>query len=164
MGTLWGTVIWFHCSASNRFSCLPWSNNEHMWNKEHSLDGAKTFSGVTISFLHYILILSPLNSTLWSVSYWLFLCEELFGGEKRFSLFLFCLDADVSLSIDIKMFPLTFMLVFFLLLFVWRYTTLSKAQTATLWPGVLRSFSIKTDKKEWWQLGNCRARPACHYW
>lgn len=52
----------------------------------------------------------------------------------------------------------------FLLLFVWHYTTLSKAQTATSWPGVLRSFSIKMDKKEWWQLGNCRARPACHYW
>lgn len=29
-----------------------------MWNKEHSLGGAKTFSGITISFLRCVLILS----------------------------------------------------------------------------------------------------------
>lgn len=169
MGALWGTVFWFHCSASNRFFCLPQSNSQLMWNKEHSLGGAKTFSGITISFLRCVLILSAGIILAVSSSNGLCLLKKkirclwgALGMKKICSIFVLfrcrCISEHRHKNVSPDIYN------GFLLLFVWHYTTLSKAQTATLWPGVLRSFSIKMDKKEWWQLGNCRARPACHYW
>lgn len=121
-----------------------------MWDEKHSLGGAKALSGTTISSLHFPIIILLLTISLpsitlsglynnssffpnglcpnkdkmhWKIWKLSFIFVE-FGEEKD----LFYLDTDISLSIDIKTSPLTFIMFFF----VWRYGRLTKAQTTTL--------------------------------